>query len=136
MSPLIPVILDGLVSGVKSFFSVRESKVNAIVKLMDVATSIDTNDIEAKKAASAAIVAEASSGYWLSACWRPIVSLFFASLVGARFLGYHAPGMSEREIMELYELVKICIGGYMGGRTVEKVIGTLNLGQLIKSMTK
>lgn len=134
MSPLVGIVAEGLFSGIKSFFSVRESKVNSIVKLMDVAMSVDTNDVEAKKAASAAIVAEAQSGYWLSACWRPLVSLFFAFLVGMRFFGYTPPGMTEREIMELYELVKICLTGYMGGRTIEKVVDSVNLGSILKKV--
>lgn len=47
--------------------------------------------------------------------------LFFAGLVGARWFGYAAPNMSEAEIMELWGIIKLGIGGYTIGRSVEKV---------------
>ena len=66
------------------------------------------------------IVAEAN-GNWLQRSWRPLMMLFFASLIGARWFGYSAPNMTESEIMELWTIVKIGIGGYTIGRSVEKV---------------
>jgi hypothetical protein len=66
------------------------------------------------------IIAEAT-GNWLQRSWRPLMMLFFASLIGARWFGYSAPNMGDAEIMELWEIVKIGIGGYTIGRSVEKV---------------
>lgn len=71
-------------------------------------------------AAVSVILAE-SAGNWLQRSWRPLMMLFFAGLVGARWFGYSAPNMSEKEILELWAIVKIGIGGYTIGRTVEKV---------------
>jgi len=71
-------------------------------------------------AALQVILAEAQ-GNWLQRSWRPLMMLFFAGLVGARWFGYSAPNMSEAEILELWSIVKIGIGGYTIGRSVEKV---------------
>lgn len=76
-------------------------------------------------AAAASIVALEARGNWLQRSWRPLMMLFFAGLVGARWFGYSAPNMSEAEVLELWGIVKLGIGGYTVGRTVEKVTPAL-----------
>lgn len=134
MNPLISTIVVGLVEGVKGFFGLKQSKLDSVSKLIDAASMIDTNDTETKKAAAAAIVAEMNSGYWLAAVWRPMLMLFFAVLVGARWFGYTPPNMNEAELLEVYGLLKMGVGGYMGGRTVEKVISSINLTKLLSKL--
>ena len=77
-------------------------------------------DLEELRAAVSVITVEAS-GNWLQRSWRPLMMLFFAGLVGARWFGYSAPNMSEAEVLELWAIVKLGIGGYTIGRSVEKV---------------
>lgn len=67
------------------------------------------------------IVAEAKSGSWLTRNWRPLVMIWFAGLVGAHWLGFTPPNLSEETVLSLLGLVKIGIGGYVIGRSVEKV---------------
>jgi len=50
-----------------------------------------------------------------------LTMLTFVALIVARWLGWTAPGMSEAEYLSLYDLMKIGLGGYVVGRTVEKV---------------
>lgn len=67
---------------------------------------------------------EASSEHWLTANWRPLVMLIFTGLVVARFLGFEAEGMTEKEYQSLWNLITLGVGGYIGGRSVEKAIKT------------
>lgn len=69
--------------------------------------------------AVAIIVAEAS-GNWLQRSWRPLLMLFFGGLIGARWFGFSAPNLAPDEYLELWSIVKIGIGGYVIGRSVEK----------------
>lgn len=80
-------------------------------------------DAQVKEALAAAgiIQQEAASTHWLAANWRPILMLTFAALIVARFLGYTAQGISEAEYAELWGIIKVGIGGYTIGRTVEKI---------------
>lgn len=71
--------------------------------------------------AASTIVAEASSGNWLAAAWRPITMLVFVSLIAARWFGLAAEGMTEAEYLEVYGLIKVGLGGYVAGRSIEKV---------------
>jgi len=71
------------------------------------------------------VKAEAQSQHWLAACWRPILMLTFGGLIVARWLGWSAPNISEAEILKLWEIVQFGLGGYVVGRSVEKVIPSI-----------
>jgi hypothetical protein len=68
------------------------------------------------------VKAEAASTHWLAASWRPILMLTFGALIVARWLGYSAPGISEAEVLKLWDIVELGLGGYVIGRSAEKII--------------
>ena len=70
--------------------------------------------------AASVIRAEAQAG-GITARWRPIVMLTFTFLIVARWLGFSAPGITEAEIMKLWNIVEFGLGGYVVGRSAEKV---------------
>lgn len=76
---------------------------------------------ELELAAAAIIKAEAESKHWLTANWRPILMLTFGALIVARWVGWSAPGISEAELLKLWDIVQLGLGGYVVGRSVEKV---------------
>jgi hypothetical protein len=63
------------------------------------------------------IVAEAQGASWLQRSWRPITMLTFLLLVVMDTFGWTAFRLSE----EAWVLLQIGLGGYVAGRTVEKV---------------
>lgn len=67
------------------------------------------------------IQTEAASSHWLAANWRPLLMLTFGGMIVARFMGWTAPNVSEMEYIALWDLMKLGIGGYIGGRTIEKI---------------
>lgn len=64
---------------------------------------------------------EAASEHWLAANWRPILMLTFGALIVARWFGWAAPNLTEAEYIKLWDIVEIGIGGYVVGRSVEKI---------------
>lgn len=74
-------------------------------------------EMEARKA----IILMEGQGSWLQRNWRPLMMVFFAVLIGAHWFGFTPENLSEEQIADLYDLVKIGIGGYVVGRSVEKV---------------
>jgi hypothetical protein len=48
--------------------------------------------------------------------------LTFASLIVARWLGYACPGLSEAEALKLWDIIQLGIGGYVIGRSTEKIL--------------
>ena len=81
--------------------------------------SLDRAELEQ---ASRVITAEADGESWLQRNWRPITMLSFTGLVVAHWLGWTAPGLSEQQIISLLEIVKVGLGGYVLGRSVEKSV--------------
>ena len=71
------------------------------------------------------VKAEAQSDHWLAACWRPILMLTFGGLIVARWLGWSAPNITEAEVLKLWDIVQLGLGGYVIGRSVEKVIPSI-----------
>ena len=68
------------------------------------------------------VKAEAQSDHWLAACWRPILMLTFGGLIVARWLGWSAPNIPEAEVLKLWSIVELGLGGYVIGRSVEKIV--------------
>lgn len=71
------------------------------------------------------VKAEAASEYWLAANWRPILMLTFGGLIVARWFGFAAPNLSEAEYIKLWDIVELGLGGYVIGRSVEKIVPSL-----------
>lgn len=65
---------------------------------------------------------EAASEHWLAANWRPILMLTFGALIVARWFGWAAPNLSEAEYLKLWDIVQLGLGGYVIGRSAEKII--------------
>lgn len=68
---------------------------------------------------------EAASSHWLAANWRPVLMLTFGGLIVARWFGLAAPNLSEAEYLKLWDIVQLGLGGYVIGRSVEKVVPAL-----------
>jgi hypothetical protein len=65
---------------------------------------------------------EAASDHWLAANWRPLLMLTFGALIVARWFGWAAPNLSEAEYLQLWSIVELGLGGYVIGRSAEKII--------------
>ena len=74
------------------------------------------------KSATDIILAEARGESWLQRNWRPLLMLWFAGLVGAHWLGFSAPNLPESVVIALLDIVQVGIGGYVLGRSAEKVV--------------
>ena len=82
------------------------------------------------------IKAEAQGNSWLQRSWRPITMLTFVSLIVLRWLGLAASNLSPELELELFSIVKLGLGGYVIGRSFEKVapqvagaISTVRIGK-------
>jgi len=88
---------------------------------LEIMSELQKQSGEIEKAAAQIINTEAASRHWLAANWRPLTMLIFVGLIVARWLGWTADNMSEAEYLELYDLMKIGLGGYVIGRSAEKI---------------
>ncbi len=87
----------------------------------EIAKQLLASSAELERAAGEIVLAEARSEHFLAACWRPILMLTFGGLIVARWLGFSAPGISEAEVLKLWDIVQLGLGGYVIGRSAEKI---------------
>ena len=94
-------------------------------KLVGMELGAEMKELEA---AMNIIVAEASSEHWLVAAWRPITMLVFVAIVGNNYLiyPYLALFWNDAPVLtlppDLWDLLKIGLGGYVVGRSAEKIV--------------
>lgn len=68
---------------------------------------------------------EAASEHWLAANWRPLTMITFTALIVARWFGWAAPNLGEAEYLKLWSIVELGLGGYVVGRSVEKIVPSI-----------
>lgn len=68
---------------------------------------------------------EAASEHWLAANWRPLTMITFTALIVARWFGWAAPNLSEAEYLKLWSIVELGLGGYVVGRSAEKIVPSI-----------
>jgi hypothetical protein len=83
---------------------------------------VQNGELQELAARTGVIQAEANSEHWLAATWRPITMLVFVGLITARWFGWAAPNLSEAEYLKLWDIVEFGLGGYVVGRSGEKII--------------
>jgi hypothetical protein len=76
---------------------------------------------EIEQAAAKIIQTEAASTHWLAANWRPLTMITFTALIVARWMGWVAPNLREAEYLKLWSIIEFGLGGYVVGRSVEKI---------------
>lgn len=94
-------------------------------KLFEAQSALFIKAMDFEKAALEAqarvVEAEAKSEHWLTSNWRPIVMLGMFGLVVARWFGFSAPNIPLEIENQLWTLLQIGLGGYVAGRSLEKV---------------
>lgn len=82
----------------------------------------------AQQVARDVVVAEAKSEHWITSAWRPITMLVFVAIVANNYI--IAPyvdmlfdaGLHLDLPKQMWGLLQIGLGGYIGGRSAEKVM--------------
>lgn len=118
LQALIPTLAPILGKVVGNLFPDPTEKAKAEAEVM---RQLLTAQSEIEKAASEIIRTEAASEHWLAANWRPLTMLVFVGLIVARWFGWAAPNLSQEEYIKLWSIVEFGLGGYVVGRSVEKV---------------
>ena len=72
--------------------------------------------------AQAKIVLAEAQGSWLQRNWRPLLMVVFAGLVVAHWFGFTASNIPESVQNSLLNIVMVGVGGYVMGRSAEKVV--------------
>lgn len=86
------------------------------------------NDVA--KTQSEVIVAEMNADGWLQRNWRPIVAICFAAIplfyglfmpITVAWFGFAPVRIGDDLLKWIMDVVMVCLGGYIGGRSLEKI---------------
>ncbi|MCL7941208.1 holin family protein [Halomonas sp. ATCH28] len=80
------------------------------------------------------VTAEAQSESWLARSWRPLTMLAFVGLIGLHWLGLTSDTLTEGEVVLVLEIVKVGLGGYVVGRSAEKITRTATGNGLLERL--
>lgn len=129
MTSLLISTLSSLISTVVDKAIPDKDKANEIK--LQLLTQVNSLKSEELKGAVSIITAEATGQSWLQRNWRPILMLVFVFIIANNYILYpyislFFPGKALLLVLpnEMWELLKIGVGGYIVGRSAEKVADT------------
>ncbi|MCK5138470.1 MAG: hypothetical protein KAQ85_01385 [Thermodesulfovibrionia bacterium] len=104
----------------------EKGKIRAEIAKIQASVLNKTADLEMKRldAISKVQSAEANSSHVITATWRPICSMALVFIVILASFG-----VIPKPDSDFYDLVKVFIGIYGGGRSLEKIGSVLKLGK-------
>lgn len=111
----------------------------AKAEMMTIMLSAQAKEMESK---AAVVVAEAKGESWLQRNWRPLTMMVFLAIIANNFI--IVPYLSAFGLVipylpippDMWTLLWIGIGGYIGSRGAEKVSESFNQAKYFKSLRK
>ncbi len=119
---MLPAIIGPLIGGLFGLIdkSVEDKDQAARIKA-NLQEMVLTGQIKEIEAAATIIAAEAQGDSWLQRNWRPLLMCLFGVIIANNYLIVPLLGTPMADIPpDMWELLKLGIGGYVVGRSVEK----------------
>jgi hypothetical protein len=88
-------------------------------EFLEYALDYEKEQLQAK---TAIILAETKSESWITRNWRPVTMLAFVGATLGYWFGLTPAALPEAAVLSMFGLVKIGLGGYVVGRSAEKVV--------------
>ena len=119
---MLPAIIGPLLSGLIGVIdqAVEDKDQANVIKarLNELALSGNLKELES---AAKIIVAEAQGDSWLQRNWRPLLMVLFGIIIANNYILVPIFGTPAADIPpDMWDLLKLGVGGYVAGRTVEK----------------
>lgn len=119
-------VIDSISGIIGKFVADPAQKMQAQIEMTKIATDYQVQLLNADKdlavQQASVITAEVKSESWLARNWRPILMLVFTFIIANNYI--FAPMFSIKTLPipdQMWELLKLGIGGYIVGRSVEKI---------------
>jgi len=135
MTPIIGDLISSGVNLFKTYFPpdlTPEQAAKVEMGAQEFKKSITTSIIDYFKVEMASkseiIKAEANSTHWIVSAWRPLTMLTFTAIVANNYIIYPYLSLffADAPVLvippDMWDLLKIGLGGYVVGRSVEKSV--------------
>lgn len=126
MIPILSNVIDtigGVVSNTVGKFIEDKDKANELSAQLTSQLTASVVQLMSKELDSQRdiIVAEAQGESWLQRNWRPIIMMALSTMVCVYWMGWTHQAMEQPVILKILDIVQVGLGGYIGGRTAEKL---------------
>lgn len=122
LSAIVGPLLSGLVNVIDKAVEDKDQATLIKAKLNELALTGALKELEA---AAQIIVAEAQGESWLQRNWRPLLMVMFGVIIANNYILVPIFNTPAADIPpDMWELLKLGVGGYVVGRTVEKGLKT------------
>lgn len=127
MGSLIPILAPILGDLIKRLIPDGDKSLD-VEKEIKLALLENTDSLEALR--GKIVLEEAKSSSWLTSTWRPLLMMVIVAIVAVNYLIFPVLNLFiEQELMidlpiELWTLLQIGVGGYIVGRSGEKMVDT------------
>jgi hypothetical protein len=124
-------IVDTVVGIVKSY---QGRKVSDAEMRAEVNKAILSTLAEVTKTQGDVIMAEMRGENWLQRNWRPVTAISFVAIIVfygillpilVGWFGFPPVRVGDALLEWIMQAVMVCLGGYIGGRSLEKIVATL-----------
>jgi len=109
-----------------------EDKDKAAEAAQELRLAMMEHEQTAQQVARDVVVAEAKSEHWITSAWRPITMLVFVTIIANNFIiapyvdMFFDAGLRLDLPEQMWGLLSVGLGGYVGGRSAEKVMKEYN----------
>ena len=117
----------------------KSNTVDAIGKVVDTVITNDDEKSKAKKELTEVVlkslnevanvqgevIKKEMEGNFLQRSWRPLLMLTFGTILVFKWFGLTDANIDNELELKLMDIVQLGLGGYVVGRSVEKVAGTV-----------
>lgn len=111
-------ILSAITGNAEAMQKAREFELEHQEKILAAMLDYEKTQVSAQ---SSVVVSEASGESFLQRNWRPMTMIWFSTIIGLYWFGVKPAYVNDAVVMELFGLIKLGLGGYVIGRSVEKV---------------
>jgi len=133
---LIAGAFEGILKGFDGLFTSDEERLDAKGKIIALQGQVMASSLEYEsqlnQMKSDVIIAEAKGASWMQRNWRPTLMLTIVAIVANNYIIYPylalmgLPAMPLELPEELFTLMQIGVGGYIVGRSAEKIAGSVD----------
>ncbi|MCW8915057.1 MAG: holin family protein [Magnetovibrio sp.] len=119
---MLPALIGPLLTGVLGVIDKAvEDKDQAAKIKAKLNEQIVSGDMKELEVAASILVAEAQGESWLQRNWRPLLMVLFGVIIANNYILVPIFGTPSAEIPpDMWDLLKLGVGGYVVGRTAEK----------------
>jgi hypothetical protein len=133
---MIAGAFEGILKGLDGIFTSDEERLNAKGKIISLQSQVMGMSLEYEskltEAKTSIIVAEAQGKSWIQRNWRPLLMLSIVGIIVNNYILFPylvlfgIPATPLELPDKLYTLMEIGVGGYVVGRSAEKIASSVN----------